>query len=173
MPERQHLWRGIHDAAMTRQGVTIESSKPILRNGEISAQLILTNSGTGHYFPTYVTPRVTVQIFQVSADKKMIAGTLQEKIVARQVSLDLSEELADTRLAPGRQITLDYLVVRHQEAQEVVFRIHVEPDYFYSGLYRSLLAQLEDKGTRLIRDALKNSLDSAYDLYIQNYSLAR
>lgn len=173
MPQRRHLWRGIHDAATTRQGVTIESNKPIFRNGKLSAQLTLTNSGTGHYFPTYVTPRITVQIFQTSADQKIIKDTLQEKIVARQVSLDLTEELADTRLAPGRQVTLDYLATRHPKARAMVFRVHVEPDYFYSGLYRSLLEQPENRGIRLIRNALRNSLDSAYDLYVQNYSLTQ
>ncbi|MBI5436398.1 MAG: hypothetical protein HY937_04745 [Nitrosomonadales bacterium] len=135
--------------------------------------MTLTNSGTGHYFPTYVTPRVTMQIYQESAGKQPIEGTLQERIVARQVPLDLSEELADTRLAPGERAVLDYLVPRHPDAQEIIMRVQVEPDYFYSGLYRSLLeTEPNGKGTSLLRTALKNSLESGYDLYIQHYSLS-
>ena len=173
MPERRHLWRGIHDAEMTRKGVTVETVQPIMHDGQVSARLTLTNSGTGHYFPTYVTPRVTMQIYQESAGKQLIEGTLQEKIVARQVSADLSEELADTRLAPGERMVLDYLVPRHPDAQAIVMRVHVEPDYFYSGLYRSLLeAGSDSKRANLLRAALKNSLESPYDLYVQHYSLS-
>jgi len=174
MPERRHLWRGIHDAEMTRKGVTIETVPPSMHDGQVSARLTLTNSGTGHYFPTYVTPRVTMQIYQESAGKQLIEGTMQEKIVARQVPLDLSEELADTRLAPGERRVLDYLVPRHPDARAIVMRIHVEPDYFYSGLYRSLLeAEPGSKGSNLLRAALKNSLESPYDLYVRHYSSGR
>ena len=173
MPDRRHLWRGIHDPEMTRKGVTVETTPPTMNDGQVSARLTLTNSGTGHYFPTYVTPRVTMQIYQESADKQLIEGTLQEKIIARQVSLDLSEELADTRLAPGERRVLDYLAPRHPDAQATVVRVHVEPDYFYSGLYRSLLeAEPDAKGANLLRAALKNSLESPYDLYVQRHSLS-
>lgn len=172
MPERRHLWRGIHDPEMTRKGVTVETTPPAVRDGHVSARLTLTNSGTGHHFPTYVTPRVLVQIYQASADGKPVTGTLQEKIIARQVTADLSEELADTRLAHGEQMALDYLVPHHPDAQVIVMRVHVEPDYFYSGLYHSLLETGTDgKGTSLLRTALKNSLESSYDLYVQRYSL--
>lgn len=172
MPERRHLWRGIHDPEMTRKGVTVETTPPTVRDGQVSARLTLTNSGTGHHFPTYVTPRVLVQIYQASADGKPVTGTLQEKIIARQVTADLSEELADSRLAHGEQMALDYLVPHHPDAQVIIMRVHVEPDYFYSGLYRSLLETgTGGKGTSLLRTALKNSLESSYDLYVRRYSL--
>jgi len=174
MPERRHLWRGIHDPEMTRKGVTVETIPPTVHDGHVSARLTLTNSGTGHHFPTYVTPRVLVQIYQASADGKPITGTLQEKIIARQVTADLSEELTDTRLAHGEQMALDYLAPRHSDARTIVMRVHVEPDYFYSGLYRSLLeAEPDSKGASPLRAALKNSLESPYDLYVQHYSLSR
>ena len=172
MPQRRHLWRGIHDPDMTRKGVTIETAPPAVHDGRVSARLTLTNSGTGHYFPTYVTPRVTVRIYQESAGKQIIEETLQERIIARQVSADLSEELADTRLAPGERRVLNYLVPRHPDARAIVMRVHVEPDYFYSGLYRSVLeTEPEKKGAILLRAALKNSLESAYDLYVQRIPL--
>jgi hypothetical protein len=114
-----------------------------------------------------------MQIYQESAGKQPIEGTLQEKFVARQVSADLSEEMSDTRLAPGERTVLDYLVSRHPNAQAIIMRVHVEPDYFYSGLYRSLLeTEPNGKGTSLLRAALKSSLESGYDLYVQHYSLS-
>ncbi len=173
MPERRHLWRGIHDAEMTRSGIMISPTAPVLRDGKLSARLAISNSGTGHNFPTYVTPRVSAQIYQVSTDNKPIEGTLREKVIARQVSVDLSEEVADTRLAPGERAVLDYLVPRHPNAQALILRVRVEPDYFYSGLYRSLLeTEPNGKGTSLLRAALKNSLESGYDLYVQHYFLS-
>jgi nitrate/TMAO reductase-like tetraheme cytochrome c subunit len=172
MPERQHLWRGIHDAEITRKGITINPTAPTYRDGELSAQLTIINSGTGHDFPTYVTPRVVVQIFQESADNKLIAGTLREKIIARQVSMDLSAELADTRLAPSEQMLLDYLAPFHPNATAIVMRVRIEPDYFYTGLYRSLLGgHPKGKSANLISTALKNSLESAYDLYVQRFNV--
>lgn len=114
-----------------------------------------------------------MQIYQGSAGKQPIEGTLQERIIARQVSMDLTEEISDTRLAPGERAVLDYLVPRHPDAQAIIVRVHVEPDYFYSGLYRSLLETEPDgKGAGLLRAALENSLESGYDLYVQHYSLS-
>lgn len=173
MPERRHLWRGIHDPEMTRKGVTVDTITPTVHDGHVSARLTLTNSGTGHYFPTYVTPRVTMQIYQGSAGKQPIEGTLQERIIARLVSMDLTEEISDTRLAPGERAVLDYLAPRHPDAHTIIVRVRVEPDYFYSGLYRSLLETEPDgKGAGLLRAALENSLESGYDLYVQHYSLS-
>ncbi len=173
MPDRRHLWSGIHDPEMTRKGVTVETIPPTLHDGKVSARMTLTNSGTGHYFPTYVTPRVTMQIYQESAGKQPIEGTLQERIVARQVSADLSEEMSDTRLAPGEQMVLDYHIPIHHDAIAIIMLMRVEPDYFYTGLYRALLDdQPDNKGVSLIRMALKNSIASAYDLYVQRYEFA-
>lgn len=172
MPERQHLWRGIHDPEMTAKGVTIAHKEPTDRDGQLSAQLALTNSGTGHDFPTYITPRILVQIYQESAGQQPIEGTLREKVIARQVSSDLSEELSDMRLAPGERMSLDYLMPRHPDTKAIVMRVRVEPDHFYTGLYRSLIdTQPDGKGTKLIRAAMKNSLDSAYDLYHERFLL--
>jgi len=174
MPGRQHLWLGIHDVEMTRRGVTISPTVPTLRKGKFSAQLSITNSGTGHNFPSYVTPRVLVRIYQESTDRKLISGTLREKIIARQMSADMLEELMDTRLAPDEKMLLNYSVPLDKNAAVIVMQVRVEPDYYYTGLYRSLLdEQIDGKGMKLIQIALKNSLASVYELYVQRYSLAQ
>lgn len=172
MPERQHLWRGIHDRDMTRKALTINPTEPSLRNGQLSVRLELTNSGAGHYFPTYATPRVLVQIYQETGNNQPIDGTLRERVIARLLAADISEELSDTRLAPGEQMALDYLVPIHPDARAVVMRVRVEPDHFYTGMYRSLIeAQPDDNVKNLIRAAMKNSIDSAYDLYSVSFPL--
>ena len=59
MPDRRHLWRGIQDPDMVRQAMTIDISPlaPSYRPGDtLQATITVTNSGAGHYLPTYVTP---------------------------------------------------------------------------------------------------------------------
>jgi hypothetical protein len=55
MPDRRHLWRGIHDPEMVKPGVTVELStkQTSYRPGQmLQAVLRITNSGVGHHVPT-------------------------------------------------------------------------------------------------------------------------
>jgi hypothetical protein len=172
MPDRRHLWRGIHDPEMVKAGVTIDVKPARIQSGVVSATLTIRNTGTGHHFPTYVTPKVVAEAYQESAGGQVLKDTLREYIIARQVSPDLSEEIADTRIAPDEQAPLDYRVPLHRDAASLVFRVRVEPDAFYTGFYRSLLAGKQaGKGERLIRQALKDSTASAFTLYLQRQPL--
>lgn len=172
MPGRQHLWRGIHDPKMTESAVTIDAVAPSLREGSLHARLVMTNSGAGHDFPTYVTPQVLVQIYQEDASGKLLVGTLRQRMIARQVSADLSKELADTRLAPGATMSLYYRVPLSPSANALIMRVIVEPDHFYTGLYRALQTGKNNaRGAALIRTALKNSMRSEYDLYSRRFML--
>ena len=64
MPDRRHLWRGIHDPEMVRSGltITVNTGAPRYRPGE-TARVVLRVQSTrvGHAFPTYVTPRVVLR----------------------------------------------------------------------------------------------------------------
>lgn len=174
MPARQHLWRGIHDPAMTRSGVTLRASAPRVDAGGVAAELSLRNTGTGHHFPTYVTPRIVVEGVQQDARSRPLAGTRQSYIIARQVTPDLSEELADTRLAPGEEVVFRYRRPVHPAARTLELRVTVEPDAFYTQFYRSLLAsRASEKGERMLRRALQESLASAYTLHAAQAPLKR
>jgi cytochrome c551/c552 len=171
MPDRRHLWRGIHDAEMVRSGVTIGVVPPRIEAGAVRAALTVRNTGTGHHFPTYVTPKVVIEIFQEDSAGRAVPGTRREYVIARQVPLDLSREIADTRLAAGAQAALDYAVSRQQGAANLVYRVKVEPDAFYTGLYRSLIADGAGKGEAMIRQALADSLASHYTLFEERRTL--
>lgn len=172
MPDRRHLWRGVHDADMVKSGVVIAQEAPRFESGAVLARLTLTNSGTGHHFPTYVTPRVVAEIEQADAEGRALPGTRQEHVIARQVSPDLSREIADTRLAAGAAARLDYRAPRHPRAARLDYRVRVEPDAFYTGLYRSLLADGgAGQGRALIRQALDDSLASHFTIYEKSRSL--
>jgi hypothetical protein len=174
MPDRRHLWRGIHNPEMVRTGVTITAAQAKLETGSVLATLTIKNTGTGHHFPTYVTPKVVAEAYQENARGQRLKGTLREYVIARQVELDLSKELADTRIAPDEQAVFDYRAPLKTEAVALVFRVRVEPDAFYTDFYRSLLTgDQAGKGRRLIKQALADSLASHFTFYVNRQSLPK
>lgn len=173
MPDRRHQWRGIHDLETVRSGVTLEMTGARVELGTVSAALSIRNTGTGHYFPTYVTPKVVVQAYQEDTRGEALSGTLQEHIIGRQVSPDLSTEIADTRIAPDQQAVFDYRASLHRGAVSLVFRVRVEPDAFYTGFYRDLLnSKQAGNGQRQIKQALKDSVASAFTLFVHREPLS-
>lgn len=158
MPDRRHLWRGIHDPEMTRTGVTIDADAPLLAGTRVNGRLRIANTGTGHAFPTYVTPRVTLEIFQADTRARPIAGTLRSHRIARDVAPDLSRELADTRLLPGAETILRYDAPQRRGAVALVYRVRVEPDAFYANFYRDVL---RGNGTAADRKMMKQALAEA------------
>ena len=62
-----------------------------------------------------------------------------ERVIARDVSLDLSRELFDTRVPAGRQFVFDYR--RRVELVGLSLRVlvTVHPDHFYTRFFESLL----------------------------------
>ena len=109
MPDRRHLWRGIHDPDMVKSGLTIGVT-PAARRYRVGDAFALTlsvrNTGVGHAFPTYVTPRVVLRGELLEAGDAPVEGSRREVVIAREVALDLSREMSDTRLLPGRAATL-------------------------------------------------------------------
>ena len=104
MPDRRHLWRGIHDPEMVKSGVQIKlvTGRARYRPGEkLTARLTITSTGVGHDFPTYVTPRVLVRAQLLDAAGEPVPGSLEERAIGREVPLDLSREIADTRIPAG------------------------------------------------------------------------
>ena len=174
MPDRRHLWRGIHDKATVQSGVEIALREVMADNDRVSGILTLTNTGTGHRFPTYVSPRVVMEVSQLDILGQPISETLRQQIIARQVTLDLSRELLDTRLAPGQMARLDYQAPLHRDAKSILFRIQVEPDNFYRDFYLAILESGSSyKGAETLRLALKKAETSAYSLFRRQIPLGR
>jgi hypothetical protein len=157
-PNRQHLWRGIHDATMVLAGVTIQNSPVSIREETVSATLSLKNTNVGHWLPTYVTPRIILEGYQETATGKRLEESVQQKIIAWSVSLDLTTEEFDTRLAPQQTAVLEYRSPLAPQATTLVLQIIVEPEAFYTRFYQSLLAnQLTNRGRELIQQAVVES----------------
>lgn len=161
MPDRRHLWRGIHDADMVREAVAVTAELAPAPAGRVVASLSVINSGAGHHFPTYVTPRVILEACQVDAEGEELAGTCQEAWISREVTLDLSAERADTRIPAGESLEVSYGSARGEGAEALRVRLVVDPDQFYREFFASFLAA--GRGDLdLMREAHREAAASAF-----------
>ena len=166
MPDRRHTWRGIHDQAMVRSGLTIHLQRESAA-GEIAATLHVRNTGVGHAFPTYVTPLVVLRGELLDGGGRVVAGSREEYVIGRQVELDLSRELTDTRLLPGAEARLRYRRPRHAGAR-ARFSVLVFPDAFYTAFFEVLLRQGAGLGTAQIEEALAATRRSWFTVFSED-----
>ncbi len=167
MPERAHLWRGIHDADFVRAAVDVELVRDETSGDGLQAELRVVARDVGHRFPSYVTPRVLLAVFQVDARGREIPETRRERTIARRIDFSASpwREIEDTRIAPGGAARLPYALERAQGATALVGRVTVDPDHHYRGVFEAYLPELRDaKARELIATALRETRRSSYVL---------
>lgn len=168
MPDRRHLWRGIHDSAMVDSGVTIRWIEPT--RGEIA--LRVTNTATGHRFPTYVTPKVQVVVELLDTARVPLAGAVSEGVIGRAVVSTSSGwvEQWDTRLPPDSSMAVS--VPRQPAARFARGQVHVFPDGFYNTMFAGMLARsLSDTARVLITEAHRRTVESSYLLFDSTIAL--
>ncbi len=171
MPGRRHLFRGIHDAEMARKGIKVEVAGVQGPHGA-SARLTITNTGAGHYYPTYATPLIVVKGYLVDSKGQEIKDTVLEAYIGRKLALDLSEEYFDTRIAPLDSVTLEYPLRETRGAEKLVFEATVYPDEFYNRFYEYYLRQkTTERKKKQIEEAHKRSSNSAYELFRKDLPL--
>jgi hypothetical protein len=174
MPDRRHLWRGIHDPEMVRSGltITVATDRSAYRIGDtVLATLTLASTRVGHRFPTYVTPRVVVSGELVDGAGAVLAGSRRETLIAREVTLDLSREVFDTRLAPGERLVFEYRHALPAAGLTLRLEVTVHPDHFYVGFFEAILAQGAGKGTAAIREALGAARGSSFKAFVREVPL--
>jgi len=169
MPDRQHLWRGIHDPEMVKQGVTIRLAleKERYREGEeVQARLTVTNSGVGHYFPTYVTPKIIIGVELADGAGARVPGSLQEEVIGREATLDLTKELFDTRIPPGETHTFRYVRTIDRPGLKLKASVVVAPDDFYVRFFEAILPKARTKQARTwLQQALGEARGSSFILF--------
>ena len=176
MPDRQHLWRGIHDPEMVKQGVTVRLTLERKRyqvGDQVQAEVTLANTGVGHYFPTYVTPKVVVRFELVDEKGRRINGSLEEERIGREVTLDLSQELFDTRIPPGKTHSVRYIRMISQSGLRLKASIVVSPDDFYIKFFEAKLRNAKTKKARgLLHEALSTARKSSFILFEEEVVLS-
>ena len=171
MPDRRHLWRGIHDPEMTASGVTVDwvglaGGETADAAGNRSAALRITNTGTGHMFPTYVTPEVLVTVELLDENRQPIPGSGARAEIARRVNYTNSGwvESSDTRITPDSAMNVTFEVL--PGTRFVSGRIEVRPDAFYKSLFESLLASGQsDSSAALLSQAHRASAASPFSIF--------
>lgn len=174
MPDRRHRWRGIHDPEMVKSGVQVSLAldRARYRPGQsLRATVTVASVRVGHYFPTYVTPQVVVRAVLVGPDGSPVDGTIKEGVIGRQVPLDLSREIADTRIAPGGRFVLRYGHSLDRPGLTLRVTVTVYPDHFYTGFFGALLETGAGAGEALIREALEATRRSPFEIFARDVPL--
>jgi hypothetical protein len=165
MPDRAHLWRGIHDPEMVRRAVDVDLVGVELSGERLVASLVLSNRDVGHAFPTYVTARVFLAIYQVDGSGRELPGTRVEGTVGREVDFGRGVELFDTRVLPRESVRLDYALPARASATRLVGRVTVDPDHHYRGLFDLLRTSFEHpEALGMLEEARRQISDSRYTL---------
>ena len=174
MPDRRHLWRGIHDPEMVRSGVTPDwSVEGDPQRPGFEVRLALTNTGTGHHFPTYVTPAVDLEIAFVSAAGDTLA--MRSRTLRRDAVFDGTGwiEREDGRIPAGESRSVAWTGPAPPGAARVAGRVRVRPDAFYTDFFRDLLAETPagDPARPLLEEALARTHETPFDLWTWERSL--
>ena len=165
MPDRAHLWRGIHDPEIVRAAVDVALVPRDVSGHTLQADLVVANRDVGHAFPSYITPRVFVVVQQVDAEGRLLPGTQVEGVIGREVDLAAGVEHWDTRILPGESTKLEYRLGRVPGVVALVGRVTVDPDFHYRGLFEQLQASYTDpEALRLIEEAVAGTSESMYVL---------
>ncbi|MFZ3089059.1 MAG: multiheme c-type cytochrome [Nitrospirota bacterium] len=170
MPDRQHLFRGIHDPEMVKRGVEFNFNYE-KGNDKIIARLTVSNTGVGHFFPTYATPLVVIKGSIIDNKGSIIKKTLKEAFIGRKVSLNLEREYFDTRIPPKGVFNFEYENILHKDADRFIIEVRVYPDKFYNEFYKAVLKEGSAYNKELIKEALKLTEKSVYTLYKEEISL--
>jgi len=113
-----------------------------------------------------VTPKIFVRFWLVDGAGKWVAGSFTEKAIGREVELDLSREIYDTRIPPGEEWQWEYR--RGVEARGLRLRtqVVVYPDHFYTRFFEAVLPQYtRPRERKLIQEALTETRRSRFVLY--------
>lgn len=177
MPDRRHLWRGIHDQEMVKNALKIsiiEQPQKLNPGEELKISIKLENIGAGHHFPTYLTPRILIRGYLLDDAQQRIEESLLEASIGREVPLDLSHEIFDTRISANDFVVVDYQQLLDDYSHSIKIEVIVQPDYFYEKFYRSMLENNSaGKGKKLIEEAWKNASSSEYLLFDKTITINR
>jgi len=173
MPDRRHLFRGIHDPDTVRGGVDWTFDARLVGD-RVESRMTLTNTGTGHAFPTYIVPEVWMRI--QLANRYGAGPIVAERLIARRVAFARGQwtELGDTRLHQDESATLDYTGTLPPGTVAVVGTVYVRPDAYHVDSLASHLRDTKSQASRrLYEEALAEMKNSGYVLFSDVRRVAR
>ncbi len=173
MPQRRHLWKGIHDTEWVKDGIRVEAQvrKALSQPGEtVMLGVEITNAAVGHKFPTYITPKVFVRAALLDSREKILPGTEQQKMIGWDARFEGGgwKEYLDTRIPPGEKSKETFRWTLPNQAKKIRAWVEVHPDYFYHvHFYPAFLKsqELTAQSRKLVEKALRDSGRTSYILF--------
>ena len=165
MPERRHLWKGIHDPDMTRSALTVQLDTQQYGQGMVTVRAEVTNTGAGHHFPTYLVPDVVLRLEYIGPD----GGTVElaRHTIAWRANVALTEEIFDQRLPAGEKRVLFSEGNRFETGGRVRLRVSVAPRDHYVRTFESYLQanrnRLDAATRELILQAIGEARSAEYE----------
>lgn len=162
MPDRRHEFRGIHDPQMVRKAVKLSLEVVETASGP-EARALLTNVGAGHHFPTYMVPKVYLQLALVGPQGER--EPLTERVIGWQVDTAITREIADTRIPAGERVELRQPLPGPGQGWAVEAVLSVAPREHYERVYEAALRQagrMDAQTVELLRTALQEARSSRF-----------
>ncbi len=174
MPERRHLWRGIHDPAMTQSAFAVEWSLAHEAGRPVGARARVINQGAGHHLPTYLVPEILLLL-----EYRDPAGKVRElarHTLAWRANLALDGEVFDQRLPAGAGVTLEGRDPGLADGGTLRLRARVAPRRHYVRTFEHYLrehgAELETVVRERLVQAIREARATEYQFVVAEYSLA-
>ncbi len=173
MPQRRHLWRGIHDREWVKGGIRFKAGlEEANSRGKQKVAVIIevTNSAVGHKFPSYITPKVFLRASLLDSAGKILPGTEKQQTIGWDARFEEGEwkEFFDTRISPGESLKQRFEWVLSTKADKIRVWLEVQPDHFYHvHFYPAYLnrTDLSAEGRKLVERALDESGKTPNTLY--------
>ena len=157
MSNREHAWKGIHDAPTVAAAIALDVSAHRGTSGVVTVIARLRNQGAGHDLPTTPTPAITVTVELRDARDAPIRGARAAYRIGRDLAWTAQGwvEHADTRLPPGERVVIAraWQKGRVAEATHATIRVVVSPDDYYLRLYEDRLRGTLPAARRLLYEA--------------------
>ena len=174
MPQRQHLWRGIHDEKMTRSALTVDFAVQQATSGKLDVHAEVTNTGAGHHFPTYLVPEILLRLEYVDISGQV--SELAKHVIAWRANVALTEEIFDQRLKAGETVDLIGETTISKPAGDIRLRVSVAPRQHYVRTFESFLEANGDKLNQetlsLLRRAISEAKAEEYEYIAAQQPLA-
>ena len=164
MPDRRHLWRGIHDPDMVRRALRRELAVARVGADRMRISLVVSNRDAGHFLPTYVVPKILSTVYLRGRGVQMLVG---QHVIGRTLNVDLDREIADTRLAPDARQEVSFDVALPAGAWRVVLRTEVAPGEHYERMFAGMRSRnpgLDEATRALLDEALAKAVAARYFL---------
>lgn len=158
MPERKHLWRGIHDPDMLRRGLAVDLKLTRLESGAYRAEVEARNQGAGHHLPTYMVPKIDLVLTLHQAGAAPVE--LARDVIGWKADVTMREEEFDTRLAAGSSRHYAHaFVAPGKPGWHVELSVEVAPREHYERMFRHSLINVSM--SRAASDLLKTAITEA------------